>query len=151
MVKYFLLAKGELQGITQIEPGPQFEYMFRIQCTNCRTNHPKNIGINTSDLYELNKAKVSFIFRCKECKTESNATIERTKEKWSSSNEWSKIILIDARGMEFTKFVPEGKFIGKGSKSTFDIDLEEGEFYDYDEHVGEEVSVTDVEWRVERS
>jgi hypothetical protein len=31
------------------------------------------------------------------------------------------------------------------------IDLQEGEWYDYDEKAGEEVSITDVKWEIRRA
>lgn len=157
MVKFYLSAKAELQGVAGLEPvdtpQDQFEYMFTIECTKCRTTHHKNIGINQYQTYELDKKGVAnFIYRCKECKSELNASIERVKGNVQESNEWTKLLSIDARGVEFKLFVPEGKFTVKGLKgSEFELELEEGEWYDYDDKTGEEVSVTEVEWRIERS
>lgn len=157
MVKFYLSAKAELQGVVGLEPvdtpNDQFEYMFTIECTKCRTTHHKNIGINQYQTYDLDKkGQANFIYRCKECKSESNASIERLKLRVDESNEWCKLLSIDARGVEFKLFIPEGKFMAKGVKGTeFDFELEDAEWYDYDDKTGEEVSVTEVEWRVERS
>lgn len=40
--------------------------------------------------------------------------------------------------------------IDSGTKFTA-IDLSEGEWYDYDEKAGEEVSITDLKWTIKRS
>lgn len=43
-----------------------------------------------------------------------------------------------AKGVESTT-----KFLG--------VDLQEGEWFDYDEEAGEEVSITDVKWKITRA
>lgn len=47
----------------------------------------------------------------------------------------------------------KGEFEAKGAESptTFTaIDLSEGEWFDYDEKAGEEVSITNVKWEIRR-
>lgn len=39
----------------------------------------------------------------------------------------------------------------EGSKTKFAVDLSEGEWYDYDEKAGEEVSITNCVWEMRRS
>lgn len=157
MVKFYLSVKAELQGVNGVEPvdtpDDQFEYMFVIECTKCRTTHSKNIGINQYNHYDLDsKGQAHFIYRCKECKNESNASIERLKTKLDESNQWCRLLVIDARGLEVKKFIPEGKFTATGISGTkFYMELEDGEWYDYDDKISEEVSITEVEWRVERT
>lgn len=46
----------------------------------------------------------------------------------------------------------EWKAIGIDSNTKFDaIDLTEGDWYDYDEKAGEEVSITDLNWEIKRA
>lgn len=79
------------------------------------------------------------------------------------------IIDIDCRGLEFTKFradvsqphpdihiltTTEGDWqaTGKESGTKFTaIDLSEGEWFDYDEKAGEEVSIKDIKWEIRRA
>ncbi|KAK2763295.1 hypothetical protein FQN54_009931 [Arachnomyces sp. PD_36] len=54
---------------------------------------------------------------------------------------------MDCRGLEFTDFKPDGEWeaVGADTGSKFSgIDLAEGEWYDYDEKAGEEVSIKEI-------
>ncbi|EHK98992.1 putative UPF0587 protein C2D10.03c [Glarea lozoyensis 74030] len=56
-----------------------------------------------------------------------------------------KVIEFDCRGLEFTEFKPEGDWLATGvdSNTKFTaIDLTEGDWFDYDEKAGDEVSCT---------
>ncbi|KAI9667873.1 MAG: hypothetical protein M1821_000692 [Bathelium mastoideum] len=64
------------------------------------------------------------------------------------------IIQLDCRGLEFVEFKADGEWLAKGLESgtTFSgIDLSEGEWFDYDEKAGEEVSIKDLSWEIRRS
>lgn len=48
----------------------------------------------------------------------------------------------------------QGEFEAKGAESVTKftaIDLSEGEWFDYDEKAGEEVSITNVKWEIRRA
>ncbi|KAF4209490.1 hypothetical protein CNMCM8927_005890 [Aspergillus lentulus] len=63
----------------------------------------------------------------------------------------TKVIEIDCRGLEFTEFKPDGDWEVKGTESSTPftgIDLSEGEWYDYDEKAGEEVSIKEISWEL---
>jgi hypothetical protein len=65
-----------------------------------------------------------------------------------------KILEFECRGCEFVEFKPEGNWEAKGtdSNSPFkEIDLTEGEWFDYDEKAGEEVSIKDLKWEIKRA
>lgn len=50
--------------------------------------------------------------------------------------------------------IQQGEWAAKGleSPTTFSsIDLQEGEWYDYDEKAGEEVSIKDLKWEIRRA
>jgi hypothetical protein len=56
--------------------------------------------------------------------------------------------------LEFTEFKAEGEFLATGTDSGTKfsgIELPDGEWYDYDEKAGEEVSITGVEWEIRRA
>lgn len=162
MVKFYLKAKAELVNITDLEPldSPQtpFEYTFTIECTKCREVHDKPVTINTFEQHDISgsRGEASFVFRCKNCKSEHSAQIERTKEKLTveENGKWAKILEIDARGLDFVKFELLGQWQCRGAESTTtftEVDLEDGEWYDYDDNAGGEVSVTEVAFEIARS
>lgn len=64
-----------------------------------------------------------------------------------------KILEFECRGCEFVDFKPEGNWEAKGidSNTPFkEIDLDEGDWFDYDEKSGEEVSIKDLKWEIKR-
>lgn len=159
MVKFFLKVRATLDNVALLEPvdTPEspYEYVFRITCTKCRTQNEKPVLINRFESHEMSgsRGEASFVFRCKECKNEHSASIARTKNSVQESNAWTPLLEIDARGLDFDEFIPQGRFqaIGSLSKTKFDqVDLEDAEWYDYDEKDAVEVSIVDVEWDITR-
>lgn len=159
MTIFYLSGKATLDGITDVQPvnDPQdkFEYTFRIECTRCRNVHDKPVTINTYEKHEIGglRGEALFVFRCKECKSELSANVAATKTTIAELDQWARLLEIDARGLEVVEFIPEGKFQAVGAELSTkfnEVDLEEGEWYDYDEKQGAEVSITEVEWKVER-
>ena len=82
------------------------------------------------------------------------------------------ILTIDCRGLEFLEFKPDVRSISCGLPSSLitddkqgpwkatgvesgtafsDIDLTEGDWYEYDEKASEEVSIKDVKWSIRRA
>lgn len=108
-------------------------------------------------------------------KRESSATIKAPAVAYNQASPPTrqKVIEFDCRGLEFTEFKPEvrkrlkillymrlvnisvkGDWLAtgleSGSKFTA-IDLTEGEWFDYDEKAGEEVSIKDLKWEIRRN
>lgn len=161
MAIYYLKFAGELSNVTDLQPlddqSNPYEYIFKVTCTSCHETHPKAVSINRFESYDIgdSKGKANFVFRCRMCKKESSANIDRTVAKYTVEDD-SKlvpILQIDARGLDLSDFVAEGRFECKGlnSGTTFnEVDLSDGEWYDYDDKVSEEVSVTEIKWEILR-
>lgn len=105
---------------------------------------------------------------------ESSATIKAAPVPYEQSEpaKPKNILEFDCRGLEFTEFKPEvwspfttetehiltcrkqGDWLAEGIESGTKftgIDLSEGEWFDYDEKAGEEVSIKDIKWEIKRS
>lgn len=107
---------------------------------------------------------------------ESSATIKATPVAYEASEPAKKknVIEIDSRGLEFTEFIAdvsvnqlhsvclwadvksllqgEWEAVGTESGTKFTgIDLNDGEWFDYDEKAGEEVSIKDVKFEIRRA
>ncbi|MCJ1278077.1 hypothetical protein MMC21_005891 [Puttea exsequens] len=88
-------------------------------------------------------------------KRESTATIQNAPRAYSQTSPPKPQIIVqfDCRGLEFTQYKPDGEWIAKGLESPTKfagIDLQEGEWFDYDEKAGEEVSIKDLKWEIIR-
>ncbi len=104
------------------------------------------------------RGEASFVWKCQSCKRQSTATIIDAPKPYAFSEPAKKqnIITIDCRGCEFTEFRPDGDWTAKGTDSgtKFEIgegQLAEGDWYDYDEKAGEEVSVKEAKWEIRRA
>lgn len=158
MVKYILQAKAELENVSEVEPldtvENPFEYTFKIACGSCHQQHNKLVEINRFEQYEIpgSRGDASFVFKCQDCKKSHSASIERTKEKIviGEKNNWVTLLNIDARGIEFLDFSPIGQWtcIGQKGSRFNDVDLEDLEWYDFDEDMSQEVSITDVKFQI---
>lgn len=65
-----------------------------------------------------------------------------------------KVLEFECRGCEFVEFRPDGSWQARGldSGTVFnDIDLTEGDWFDYDEKAGAEVSIKELKWDIARS
>lgn len=137
-------------------PDSVFEYTFKIQCTSCREVHPKNITINRVETHEIHgsRGSANFVFKCSFCGKESSASIISDAKPYTAeqSEKPGTIVEIEARGIDFIEFVPDGDFTAKSAVSGAvfeDVDLTD-EFYDADEKTFDEVSITDIKWEIAR-
>ena len=66
---------------------------------------------------------------------------------------WTAVAAFECRGVEPVVFHPRDGFVVVcESGATFvDVDLSEGEWFEYDERGGESVGVTGLEWRFEKN
>lgn len=157
-----LALKAELNGVTDLRPhdtaDAPFFYTFKVQCTSCRETHPNDVSFNRFEQNEVSgsKGEANFVWRCKNCKREHSASIKAAPTIYERSDppKTVNILEFDCRGLEFTEFKPEGDFEAKGAETVTNftgIDLSDGEWFDYDEKSGEEVSITNVQWEIRRA
>ncbi|KAK4152037.1 zinc finger protein [Chaetomidium leptoderma] len=150
---YALTLKAELEGVTNLRPKDTqeqyFFYTFKVQCTSCRETHPNPIAVSRFEINEMSgsRGEANFVWRCKNCKRESSATIKDAPIPYQQTEpaKPQKILEFDCRGLEFTEFIPEGEWLVDGLESTtkFEgVELTEGEWFDYDEKAGEEPTAT---------
>ncbi|TFA99236.1 hypothetical protein CCMA1212_008899 [Trichoderma ghanense] len=152
---FALTLTAELSGVTNLRPDDTqdnpFWYMFKVQCTSCRETHDNYVGVNRFETNEMSgsRGEANFVWRCKNCKRESSATIKSAPAAYEQTEppKAQKLFEFDCRGLEFVEFKPEGDWladgIDSGTKFT-GIDLTEGEWFDYDEKAGEEVSIKEL-------
>ncbi|KAK3387185.1 hypothetical protein B0H63DRAFT_469442 [Podospora didyma] len=159
---FALTLSAELAGVTNLRPNDTeenpFWYTFKVQCTSCREDHPKPVGVSRFENNEMSgsRGEANFVWKCKNCKRESSASIMAapTPYEHTEQRKGQKILQFDCRGLEFTEFIPEGEWLADGLDSTskFTVtDLTEGEWFDYDEKTGEEVSIKELKWELNRS
>lgn len=155
-----LSLKAELKGVTDLTFDDTIEdpylYTFKIACGVCREVHPKDITINLFETTEIpgSKGEANFVFKCSSCGKRSSVNITKSKTNiytLENSGNLVRLLDIDSRGIDFISFIPDGKFKCQGAESNTkfaDVDLEDNEWYDYDDKAGDEVSITDIHWEI---
>ncbi|OSX67343.1 hypothetical protein POSPLADRAFT_1129178, partial [Postia placenta MAD-698-R-SB12] len=154
--RLLLSIKADLENVSDLVPASEsFEYFFQVKCTSCNEVHPKLVAVNRLEERETSSGKGStahFVWRCGLCKRESSAKFEpgSTTQSYSAdaNGQFAPFLTIDCRGLEFVGFDPRGvwKCIGVESGSKFDdVDLEEGEWVDYDEKATLPVGISNIE------
>ncbi|MCJ1268087.1 hypothetical protein MMC22_007973 [Lobaria immixta] len=149
-----LALTADLTGVTDLLPvdtkeNPYF-YTFKIQCTSCRETHPNSVSISRfvshfstyylwhrvslrqagqeSNEMSGSRGEANFVWKCKSCKILTILCLPLAL----LQGEWM------AKGLDSPT-----KFSG--------VDLQEGEWFDYDEKAGEEVSIKDLKWEIRRA
>ncbi|KAJ5497144.1 hypothetical protein N7463_009131 [Penicillium fimorum] len=160
-----LLVEAQLEGVTALVPtdteeNPYF-YTFKVKCTSCHETHPNWVSFNrfidVQETHEIpgSRGEANFVWKCRLCtKTHTASVISGPKPyEAQEKSKAQKILEIDCRGLEFIEFKPDGEWEAKAVESTTTfsgIDLMEGEWYDYDEKKGEEVSIKEITWSIGR-
>ncbi|TGZ83756.1 hypothetical protein EX30DRAFT_369082 [Ascodesmis nigricans] len=170
-----LVMTADLDGVTNLRPidteETPFYYMFKVQCTSCRETHPNWVGVNRFENREIHgsRGEANLVWKCKNCQRESSATIksEPTPYAFSQPPKPQAILIFECRGCEFTEFKPEGEWEciagppasggdedgGEVSvkNATFSpVEFEDGEWYEYDDKNGREISIKSVTWEIRR-
>ncbi|KAF3136101.1 hypothetical protein TWF703_005746 [Orbilia oligospora] len=148
----FLALIAELAGVTNLRPNDSedspYYYTFKVQCTSCRETHPNWVGVSKYDTNEISgsRGEANFVWKCKNCKREHSANIKTKATPYEQSEPAKRqnIIELECRGLEFVEFKPDGEWLCEGLESGTKftgVELSDGEWFDYDEKAGEEVSI----------
>jgi len=152
--------------VTGLEPASDgYEWHFEVRCTKCNEIHPKIVTVNRTEERTLSTGRdtAHFIWKCSLCKREASAKFEKFDSKTppvkpynaesSDQEEYAPIAALECRGLEFLEFYPKGiwKCVGVGSGTKFDeVDLDEGEWTDYDEKAAKPVGVMAIKSKWQR-
>ncbi|KAK9458218.1 hypothetical protein V1511DRAFT_32094 [Dipodascopsis uninucleata] len=157
-----LALSAEMTGVTDLQPVDSMEspypYSFKVQCTSCREIHPNFVELSRHEMHDVSgsRGEANFVWRCRSCRRENSATFLSKPAPYTEeeSGSWKNIIEIDVRGLEFVEFQAEGEWTCKSvaNNTVFnEMDIQSGEWFDYDEKAGQEVTITDIKWQIRRS
>ncbi|KQK08352.1 UPF0587 protein GA18326 [Brachypodium distachyon] len=144
MVFFGLFVGAELDGLTNLQPSggcddPKYPYYFKLRCENCGETSAKATCVSLDEVVDLGKVTVNLSQKCKLCGREGSVVMipgqgtPLTAEQ-SQKGEKACLMVFECRGFEPVDFA-----FGNGWKAesvhgtSFDIDLSEGEFDEYDE------------------
>ncbi|KAJ2861909.1 hypothetical protein GGI22_002332 [Coemansia erecta] len=153
-----LQLKAELTSITDLRPASSDHcWNFKIQCNHCHEVDENLITISAEDSAQISgsRGEANLVMRCKFCKRESVASIVGSPVPYTADNSGSfaSVLTIECRGIEPVEIELRDGWMAKSTESDecFELDLTEGEWYDYDDKAAVEVSVTEIESRFVRA
>ncbi|KAJ2800216.1 hypothetical protein H4R20_004141 [Coemansia guatemalensis] len=152
-----LQLKAELLNVTGLIPNEEkeaYNWHFKIRCGSCNETTKTFVTINrvvrtqSGSQISGSRGDANLVMKCKFCKREGSATIVSKPIEYTDkdSGKFASILSIECRGLEPVEFEPRDgwRVVGTESQAKFDVDLTEGEWYDYDEDAGVEISVTEI-------
>ncbi|KAJ3312855.1 hypothetical protein HDV04_002665 [Boothiomyces sp. JEL0838] len=160
MPKYQLNWKAELSNITNlgIKNIDEFEWHFKLMCTNCHESNESVVTLKASDEVEQNNSRgvANLVMKCKFCKKEGTMDIERPTLKQytlENSGKFQPLVVIEGRGWEPVGWILKNGFVAEGEESGTvfdDIALDE-DWVEYDEKQGESVEIMNIEYNVTKA
>ncbi|CAL9774797.1 unnamed protein product [Musa acuminata subsp. burmannicoides] len=158
MVFYVLDFTAELENLTNLQQrggcsDPNYTYYFKVKCENCGEISQKETCVVLSESVPLpnGRGTANLVQKCKLCGRDGTIqmvpghgeplTIER-----SQAGIRSKLMVFDCRGFEPVNFSFENGWKAESlSGTSFEVDLSEGEFADYDEKGECPVGITNLQ------
>mmetsp|Transcript_2817 Transcript_2817/g.6891 ORF Transcript_2817/g.6891 Transcript_2817/m.6891 type:complete len:158 (-) Transcript_2817:82-555(-) len=157
MVVLKLLMKAEMENVTEVTTGPDFQWFFTIQCGNC-SELREGVGITQEEKAAMSGSRGSahLVQKCKLCSRECSVdVVDKGLAPYNAEHagSFSPICSFECRGCTLVKWEPRGGFSCRGAtsgKRFEDIDLQD-EWCDYDEDADAPVSISHVEGELQRA
>lgn len=153
MGKINLQIKAALVNVTDLKPASEdYEWSFKFECTKCHEIGDNFVSFTSQDVTQItnSRGEANLVMKCKFCSSQGNASVIAGPFAYTidNSEEKTTLLALECRGIEPVEFEPRDEWTAKGTESdtTFDINMSENEFYDYDEKASTEVTIEEVEY-----
>ncbi|KAJ4797189.1 UPF0587 protein [Rhynchospora pubera] len=147
MVYYALEFTAEIDGLTNLQPrggcdDPTYTYYFKLRCENCGEITQKSTCVSLSEEVPLpnGRGTTNLVQKCKLCSRDGTIQMVAGQGKpltdtQGQSGQYTRLMIFDCRGFEPVEFsFGDGwKAESISGETTFEMDLSEGDFADYDE------------------
>ncbi|KAJ2120222.1 hypothetical protein IW147_005241 [Coemansia sp. RSA 720] len=155
MTVFDLQLKADLENVTDLLPvedtesDTAYNWFIKFQCGSCHETTENLVAICRNEFSPISgsRGEANLVMSCKFCKRESSASISGPPLAYTKNGEFATVTQIECRGIDPVAFEPRGEWKAKGaeSNSRFTFNLDENEWYDYDDDAGETVSVSNIE------
>merc|ERR1712142_377414 len=142
----------DVENLATVEAvGKDFRWFLKICCGNCG-EVTDWVYVDEEDTVEVKggRGQAHMVLNCKLCGRESNISIEdgSVKKYECEKGGFQQMLSFDCRGLEPVDWECRGGLVAQTEKGkSFEVALEDGEFYDYDDDSNETVSVTNPQHR----
>lgn len=155
MVKFGLEVKMILENVEEIRGcGVDMRWFFKFKCTSCGEVCETWQYVCLAESVETKggRGSASMVQKCKMCRRENNLDIVKESVKSYTADDaetFKCLVAFECRGLEPTDFdIRNGWIVICESNKTFDdVDLSEGEWYDYNDESDQSVSITEIQHR----
>lgn len=167
---------GQVTGLVPAD-GVEAALLLPIECTSCHEAHPNPVALEPSNLTDLQKSRgtANLVVHCPSCRRENSATFVVRQpgsrgdaplgeaSPWTPAapdadhtTGWHTLCTVDFRGMNpldtsidaLLSDSSSWTCTGTESGTPFtDMQFDDGEWHDYDDKAGDEVSITEVQLR----
>ncbi|PXF48377.1 hypothetical protein BWQ96_01837 [Gracilariopsis chorda] len=155
MPKFSLQVSAQLTNVTSIKPPDEYPWHLVLQCTSCGEKTSKPVVVSTSDEVEgIRKGVVSLKLTCKLCgRVNDVKLLQQGAYTEEASPDWAEILSLECRGLQPLEWIVADDVpmeITSLNGPLEDGIIEDGEFYGFDEKLGEEANVTELTSKFEK-
>jgi len=153
--------KANLVNVTNLQPGDYEDHRWylKVRCNSCGESPKAWQYATINETHELSKGHgvAHILMKCQLCSRMNSLEIlpDTYKPYTIENNEkWQPIVKFDCRGLEPTDFEPRVGWMAEGPETGTvfeDIDLNDKEWAEYDEKLGEPVEINSIEVRFVKS
>lgn len=149
MGKVRLEMKATLENVAEVKPSSDsFGWNVKFRCTSCGEMGDNFNRLEVSDKTAIpgSRGEANLVIKCKFCSRVNTVDIipdSVTPYTAEDSDQFKKLVVFDCRGVEPTDYFFGNGFTctSEGGTQYEDINLEEGEWVEYDEKAGQSVGI----------
>lgn len=157
MVNYMLKITAEVENVKSLQPmggcdDPNFTFYFKLRCENCGEMTPKETAVSLEEEVPLPKSRghAHLLQKCKFCGREGNITMtpgsgRPLTDEHCEEGKYAPMMAFDCRGLEPVEFAfmgPQWRVESVEGTVYENVDLSEGEWFEYDEKGSCPVSIS---------
>ncbi|CAN8074931.1 unnamed protein product [Agarophyton chilense] len=155
MPKFNLQISAQLSNVTSVKPPKEYPWHFILQCTSCGEETSKPVVLSTAEEVEgIRNGMVNMKLSCKLCSRVNDVKIlEQHAYPEEKAPDWGEILSFECRGLQPLEWIIADDIPLEIMASGVPLEdgfIENGEFYGYDEKLGEEANVTEMKKRFKK-
>ncbi len=137
--------------IVELDDVASYDFEIKAKCSNCQTETPKSlhiVGVETQE-NPNGRGETNCVWKCSGCgRQHSIDVITKVYQPISCSVEkYQPLVGFDCRGCEPSQWIPHELAAITTSDARFEVALQKGEWYDYDEDSESSVGISKLEHR----
>jgi hypothetical protein len=147
-----VIFKARLDNVEKVEFPDSMRWFFKILCSNCREEYPKDVYFQANEKVEAQgtRGTFNFVSRCKSCGTHGNLSFVDNAREFCDSEEFKTIAKLEGRGIKILSWLVYMGFnvVSTSGKVFEDVRPDENDWVEYDDRGEFLVGVYEIETRV---